>query len=215
MKQLIQRNKGGVTMKRLNKYLNLKTAKKVFSGVVSVILAITLITMLFTVITVKASGGEPEVFGYQIKTVLSGSMEPEFKTGSIIAVKPGGDMTRFKDGDVITFMEEDRLITHRVIEVVHSGENVMYRTKGDNNDAPDRNLVLSDNVVAEYKGFTIPYVGYIASFAQSKEGGALLLILPGLLLLGYAGYSIWQGLSQLENRKEKSNKTEKVKEDPV
>lgn len=34
--------------------------------------------------------GEPQVFGYQLKTVLSGSMEPEIKTGSIIAVKPGG-----------------------------------------------------------------------------------------------------------------------------
>ncbi|MGP4070928.1 signal peptidase I SipW [Piscibacillus sp. B03] len=202
-------------MKRLNKYLNLKTAKKVFSAFISVMLAITLIIMLFMVITVKASGGEPEVFGYQIKTVLSGSMEPEFYTGSIITVKPGGDMTRFKNGDVITFMEEDKLITHRVIEVVNSGENVMYRTKGDNNDAADRELVLSDNVVAEYTGFTIPYVGYIASFAQSKEGGALMLMLPGLLLIGYAGFSIWQGLTQLERRKENQSKSEEVNEGPA
>ncbi|WP_017187649.1 signal peptidase I SipW [Alkalibacillus haloalkaliphilus] len=191
--------------------VKMKTVKKVTSSVLSFTLILAVVLMAVTVISVKASGGEPEIFGYQIKTVLSGSMEPEFQTGSVIAVIPDGDMTRFVEGDVITFMEEDRLVTHRVVDVVESGDNVMYETKGDNNNAPDRDLVLSDNVVAEYTGFTIPYVGYIASFAQSQLGGALMLILPGLLLMGYAGYAIWQGVSQLEsNNKKKEEKTEKA-----
>lgn len=172
-----------------------------------------MILLAFVVISTKASGGDPELFGYQFKTVLSGSMEPEFKTGSIIAVKPGGDMTRFAEGDVITFMEgENKLITHRVIDVIHSGDNVMYETKGDNNNAPDSSLVLSENVVAEYAGFTIPYLGYLGSFAQSKEGAALLLIVPGLLLLIYAGFTMWQGISQLERENKARVTPEKVEE---
>lgn len=182
--------------------MKFKTVKKIVSGMINVVLYTSLIVLAFIVISTKASGGEPEIFGYQLKAVLSGSMEPEFKTGSIIAVMPGGDMTRFKEGDIITFIEEDnKLITHRVIDVIRSGDQVMYETKGDNNNAPDSNLVLSENVIAEYTGFTIPYVGYVASFAQSKEGGALLLILPGVLLIIYAGISIWQGISQLEKDK--------------
>lgn len=160
-----------------------------------------LLLMLFLVISSKAAGGEPQIFGYQLKSVLSGSMEPGIKTGSIIAVKPGGDMTRFKEGDVVTFQEEEnKLITHRVTEVIENGKQVLYRTKGDNNNAEDMNPVISDNIVAEYTGVTVPYVGYFIDFAQSKNGSALLLILPGLILLGYSGFNIWQTLSQLEKK---------------
>ncbi|ADU28590.1 signal peptidase I SipW [Evansella cellulosilytica] len=196
----------------------LKVAKKIASGLVTFTLFVSLIAMVFIVISTKASGGEPELFGYQIKTVLSGSMEPEFKTGSIIAVEPGGDMTRFQEGDIITFVERDNiLITHRIVDVVHSGEYLMYETKGDANNAPDSSLVLSDNVVAHYTGFTIPYVGYVASFAQSREGSALLLIIPGLILFFYAAYSIWDAISQLEKKNKKKERLDKVDEveDPI
>ncbi|KGA98948.1 signal peptidase [Alkalihalobacillus alcalophilus ATCC 27647 = CGMCC 1.3604] len=189
----------------------MKVAMKWSSRLISFVLFVSLVFMVFIVISSKASGGEPELFGYQFKTVLSGSMEPEFQTGSIIAVKPGGDMTRFQEGDIVTFMEnENKFITHRVIDVVQSGEHVMYETKGDNNNAPDSALVLSENIIAEYVGFTIPYAGYVGNFAQSKEGAALLLILPGLLLLIYSGFTIWQGISQLEKDNKTKSKLEEV-----
>ncbi|WP_163970564.1 signal peptidase I SipW [Oceanobacillus halotolerans] len=178
-----------------------KTSRKILkwlNHIATTLLFVVLISMLFIVISSKASGGEPEIFGYQLKTVLSGSMEPDIQTGSIIAVKPGGDMTRFQEGDVITYMEEDqKLVTHRITEVIHSGDNVMYRTKGDNNDAVDAEPVLSENVVAEYKGFTIPYIGYIINFAQSQNG-AFLLLIPGFLLLGYSAFIIWKAIREIE-----------------
>ncbi|SEU09565.1 signal peptidase, endoplasmic reticulum-type [Salinibacillus kushneri] len=164
----------------------------------------TVLTLaLFFVTISKASGGEPEIFGYQLKTVQSGSMEQEFQTGSIIAVKPGGDMTRFEKGDVITFVAEDqKLITHRVVEVVESGGKTLYRTKGDNNNAADLNPVRSENVVAVYAGFTIPYLGYFVDFAKSQNG-AFLLLIPGILLLCYAGFTIWRALSELDKSKKR------------
>ncbi|WP_010647655.1 signal peptidase I SipW [Oceanobacillus massiliensis] len=181
-------------MKKLNKRIVLRW----LNNITTTILFILMIGMLFLVVSSKVSGGEPQAFGYQLKTVLSGSMEPGIKTGSIIAVKPGGDMSRFKENDVITFMEEDnKLITHRVTEVVQSGENVMYRTKGDNNNAEDMDPVLSENVVAVYTGFTIPYIGYLVNFAQTQNG-AFMLLIPGILLIAYAGFTIWQAIRQIE-----------------
>lgn len=178
--------------------MNLKTVAKWTGNLLTYVMMAVLIFLAVTVVATKASGGEPEILGYQLKTVLSGSMEPEFNTGSIIAVEPGGDMTRFQSGDVITFVEEDgKLITHRVIEVVNSGEHVMYRTKGDNNASPDSSLVLSDNVVAQYTGFTIPYLGYVVNYAQSQNG-AFLLLIPGFILIVYAGFTIWQAVRELE-----------------
>lgn len=178
-----------------------KKVLKWVNHIVTGILVVVFIVFAAFVLLNKFSGGEPSIFGYQLKTVLSGSMEPTIKTGSIIAVKPGGDMTRFKEGDIITFMDEERrLVTHRIIEVVQSGDQTMYRTKGDNNNAPDQNLVMSGNVVAEYTGFTIPYLGYISEFIQSKNGILVTVILPGVLLLIYAIYTIWTAFRQLDKQ---------------
>ena len=183
-----------------------KTIKKWISNFVTIVLFLILILMIFLFVSTKVSGGEPQVFGYQLKTVLSGSMEPGIKTGSIILVKPGGDMEKLNKGDVITFINEDRVIvTHRILEVIKSGEQVSYRTKGDNNKTADPNSVLSNNILAKYTGFTIPYVGYIADFAKSKAGNALFLILPGILLICYSLFSIWNSFSQLEKRNKKTS----------
>ena len=189
----------------------MKKALKTMSNLVTFILFVALLLMAFLVISSKAAGGEPQVFGYQFKTVLSGSMEPTFQTGSIIGVEPveGEEKKQLKEGDVITFVDsEERLITHRIIGVEASGEHVMYQTKGDNNNTADQELVLSDNVQAVYADITIPYIGYLIDYAQSKEGGALLLIVPGLLLLGYSAFSIYQGLRELESISKKAETKE-------
>jgi signal peptidase I len=189
--------------------MNMKKVKKWTSNIITGILFAVLIFMVVVVVSSKASGGEPEAFGYQLKTVLSGSMEPGIQTGSIIAVKPGGDMTRFEKGDVITFhQEENMLVTHRVAEVIKNGDQVMYRTKGDNNKTEDLNPVLSENVVAEYTGFTVPYVGYFMDFTNSKNG-AFLFIIPGILLLIYSGFTIWRAISQIEVKPKKTDTAEK------
>lgn len=180
--------------------------KKWIGNGITHIMLVAIIFMAVVVVTSKVSGGEPEMFGFQFKTVLSGSMEPEFDTGSVIVVKPVGDSERFNKGDVITFLEEDgKLITHRVVDVVSNGERVMYQTKGDNNQSPDRNLVLAENIVAQYSGFSIPFLGYIVNIAKSQNG-AFLLLIPGIILLGYAGYVIFQAIREIDrSEKEKLN----------
>lgn len=187
---------------RYKKVTKKEKTMKWINNIVSGILMILLISLATVVVISKASGGEPQLFGYQIKTVLSGSMEPDIQTGSIIGVKLAEDKNDFKKGDVITFQEEDILITHRITEVVESGDAILYRTKGDNNNAEDMNPVISENVVAQYTGFTVPYLGYFVNFSQSKNG-ALLLLIPGFLLLIYSAYTIWTVLSVIELRPKK------------
>lgn len=169
---------------------------KVISNIVTSLLFVMLICAVFAVIVSRASGGEANLFGYQFKTVLSGSMEPIVQTGSVIAIKQIKDKPRFEKGDVVTYKaKDDILITHRIVKV--KGDGKSYITKGDNNNAPDPDPVLADNIVGEYTGYTVPYLGYAMNFAASKEGNALLLILPGLLLIGYAIFTIWRGLQQV------------------
>ncbi|MBM7690899.1 signal peptidase [Peribacillus deserti] len=188
----------------------MKKVLKILSNTLTYVLFAVFLLMLFLVISSKASGGEPQAFGYQLKTVLSGSMEPTFQTGSIIAVKPLNTDERksLKKGSIITFREsEEKLITHRVTKVLGTGQNVSYETKGDNNDATDLQPVLSQNVVAQYDGFTIPYAGYFISYASSKTGSALMMVVPGLLILLYAGYTIFQAIREIDSKTKNTETT--------
>lgn len=180
--------------------MNGKRLLKAINHTITTALFIVLLLTLFLVISTKASGGEPSLFGYQIKTVLSGSMEPDIKTGSILSIKEVDDPTDFQTGDVITFRtEEDILITHRIVEVNEAGGE--YITKGDANNAPDREPVTADSIIGSYTGFQIPYVGYVMNFASSNEGTALLLVIPGILLIIYAVGTILGAFRQINHGK--------------
>ncbi|MDY7222689.1 signal peptidase I SipW [Halalkalibacterium halodurans] len=177
---------------------------KIISKSMTFLLFLLMISVAMLSIISHASGGKPTVLGHQLNVVLSGSMEPAFHTGSIIAVKQvEGNGTGFQAGDVITFLKEDNtLVTHRIVEVLQNGDHVQYVTKGDNNDAADLEPVLAANVVGEYTGFTVPYLGYILTFATTKEGTALLMIVPGVLLILYSIITLWRVIGTLEKRQE-------------
>ena len=154
--------------------------------------AITSLLVILVVIGAMLLGGV-RILGYQVFTVLSGSMEPVYHTGSLIYVKDV-DYRDLGEGDVITFMlNEDTVATHRIVGVVPDEEDpsvVRYRTKGDANDAEDGALVHYKNVIGS-PVFTIPYLGYVANYIQNPPGtyiaisaGAVLMILvvlPDLL----------------------------------
>ncbi|QHS24360.1 signal peptidase I [Virgibacillus sp. MSP4-1] len=178
-----------------------KSVFKVIKNTLYLLVCATLLLMTIIVLSSRASGGEPQIFGYQFKTVLSGSMEPTFETGSIIVVKDVENPASLQKDDIITFQaSENALVTHRIIEKFTQGENTFYRTQGDNNDGPDTQPVLSENVVAKYTGVTIPLIGYFLNFASSPMGTAILLIGPGLMLLGYAVYSFRLALKELDRQ---------------
>lgn len=184
--------------------MTFRTLKKWVSGAITTLLFIILICMVFVVFSSKISDGEPNFFGYQFKTVLSGSMEPTFQTGSIIAVEPVKDPTNLKKGDVITFrIDKATTVTHRIFKVKGTDSQPKYITKGDNNDGHDSKPVLPANVEAVYTGFTVPFVGYFMHYAQSKEGTALLVVLPGILLIIYSVITIWKAFKEIDGRKKK------------
>ena len=163
----------------------MKTILKVWNVITSLLVTVVIIVALLL--------AGVRLFGFQVFTVLSGSMEPTYHTGSLIYVKDV-DYRDLGDGDVITFMlSEDTIATHRIVGVVPDEEDpsvVRYRTKGDANDAEDGSLVHYKNVIGT-PVFTIPYLGYVASYIQNPpgtyiaiSGGAILMLLvflPDLL----------------------------------
>ena len=169
-----------------------------------------ILVILVVILALLLSGAR--FLGMQVFTVLSGSMEPTYHVGSLIYVK-SVDYRQLEAGDVITFMlSEDTLATHRIVEVVPDDEDpttLRYRTKGDANEAEDGSLVHYKNVVGT-PVFTIPYLGYVASYIQNPPGtyiaicgGAVLLLLMFIPDL----------LSSDEPEQEKADKPKKEKKD--
>lgn len=170
-------------------------------------LLIVFIVLVAALVVTNQLTNTSGIFGYQLKTVLSGSMEPGIQTGSIIAIEAvdNEESTEFQKDDIITFINDDeQLVTHRIIDVAENESGVTYTTKGDNNDTADTEPVLSSNIVGEYQGFTIPYLGYLVNFAQSPNGILLLMIVPGVFMLLYSGFTIWSTLRKLEKNQRKS-----------
>ena len=118
---------------------------------------------------------------YEVKVVLSGSMEPAIKVGSLAIVKP---VELYKTGDVITFGKDDRNnipTTHRIIaEQVVSGEFI-FTTKGDANDDPDAREVREDEIIGKVI-FDIPYLGFILDMARKPLGFVILIGIPAGLV---------------------------------
>ena len=155
----------------------LKTISKILKVSSSVLIALAAILALFLV--------GMKVFGFQIYTILSPSMEPNYPTGAIIYVKEV-DTATLKEGDVITFQLTDNMTaTHRIIEVMSDDKNqgeMLYRTKGDNNKHADSNPVTSDRILGKVV-FSIPVLGLLASYIQTRSGLFVCLAIAGALML--------------------------------
>ena len=123
--------------------------------------------------------------GLQVFTVLSGSMEPTYHTGSVIYVKEV-DYKELKVGDAITFMvDEDTIATHRIGEILPDEEDpevVRFRTKGDANDAEDGTPVHYKNIIGQ-PIFSIPKLGYIVDYVQRPPGMYLGIAVGAVLLM--------------------------------
>lgn len=159
----------------------MKTLRKTWNIISTVLVSLVVLLALLLV--------GARVFGLQVFTVLSGSMEPTYHTGSLIYVKKVDPYT-IQSGQVITFLlDEDTIATHRVVAVVPDEEDasvIRFRTKGDANESEDGGLVHYKNVIGT-PVFTIPKLGYVASYIQHPPGmyvaiaaGAVLLMLTFL-----------------------------------
>ena len=119
---------------------------------------IFLLVVLGFIITAKANGKTPSLFGYRLFIVESGSMQPTFDIGTVILSKEPSDPSNLSVGDVVTFKSlNDTTVTHRIIEVVTDEDgSIKYRTKGDNPlNSPDSELLDPERVISVYV-FKIP-----------------------------------------------------------
>ncbi|MBN1643530.1 MAG: signal peptidase I [Dehalococcoidales bacterium] len=146
-------------------------ATRIVTWIITGILLLFIAGLLF----VYAS---PDYGFYYVKT---GSMKPAINPGDIVITGPvGGWLTgELEVGKVITYMQGDVMVTHRIVKIREDGA---LTTKGDANEDPDPLTVLPHNVDGIYM-FKIPLVGYISGFVSNRSGWFLVIIIPAIVLV--------------------------------
>lgn len=166
----------------------------------------TALVVLIVICAVFLMGSR--LLGYQVFTVLSGSMEPEYSVGDLLYVRKV-DVNSIKVGEPITFILNEDLVvaTHRVVEV--DAENQHFYTKGDANEIADSEPVHFNNVIGVPQ-FSIPMLGYVSEFIQNPPG-TYITIAVGLLLILVVFLPDFIGVGKKKRNIEKDNESEMVK----
>jgi len=156
----------------------MRSNAKLILRLISSILVCVVVLLAFSVSLIR-------VFGFEVYGVLTGSMEPEYPTGSLIYVKKI-DTSKLEVGDTISFkLSENVIATHRIIEIVPDENNpaaVQYRTKGDANSVADSSLVSEGDIIGKVV-FCLPQMGYFLNYVQSPTGIAMTIIVSVLLVI--------------------------------
>lgn len=159
----------------------------VLSGVLS---GITTALLIVAVLLALALAVVPRIMGGMALTVLTGSMEPLYSPGDMVAVK-AANPDEIQVGDVVTFQPtsgDPLLITHRVITKQLGGtpDGTLFVTQGDANGAPDEPIVA-----AQIKGqvmYHVPYIGHAAMAVG--EHRQFVVVAAATALLGYGAFML-------------------------
>lgn len=121
--------------------------------------------------------------GYKAYVVQTGSMAPAISQGSLVIDHHVNPRT-IKAGEVITYINPQntrQTITHRVVKSEARPGLTALVTKGDANQAPDREI-LGGSVVGRVV-LHIPYLGSATNWLHTLPGLFLLVLLPGLIII--------------------------------
>ena len=150
---------------------------------VNIILGLVLCAVLFAFLI-------PTAFSGSLAIVRSSSMEPAMRAGSLAMMLPI-EAEDVKVGDIIAFeppWDPDVIVSHRVIGVRYD-EQISFDTKGDATEDSAPYYVPARNVHGTVI-FSIPYLGYAASYAvgyvRTWLGFVTLVCIPTAILVGSA-----------------------------
>lgn len=171
-----QTNTNEETDKKQNKKEKVLTPFKIIGKAINIVIWVLIVLALAVLIFTVASH-KTEVFGYRMYIIMSGSMEPQINIKDAIITKQEAEP---KVGDIIAFENGSAITVHRITKVYTEGDNRLYQTKGDNNNAEDQGLVQKSQVKGTVK-VILPVVGQTVYFLQSHF--IVLILAIGIIII--------------------------------
>lgn len=153
------------------------------------IAAVCLIAMsIFVLLTVvlTPAGQVPQVMGFSVLRVLTGSMKPEIPEDSMLLVQKV-DAASLQVGDVISFFSPDpslngALNTHRIVDIAEADGSLQFTTKGDANLIEDQYPVDESRVVGKVI-FVSTRLGKLLRLISNPLVFGLAVLVPLVLIL--------------------------------
>ncbi len=150
----------------------------------------------------------PTVFGVAPMVVLSGSMsgsaEDHIEVGDLIfCTRP--DVEALREGDIVSFMDDKIVVTHRIVKIEEQNGQKLFTTKGDANNTEDP-PISSDQIIGKYAG-RIPRLGDFAIFLQKPLGMAVFIGIP------VCAFIIYDIIRRQRQARKGSDETQKLKEE--
>ena len=181
-----------------------KRSKKIRIIVYIILIPILICNIILIIQSAIQPKETPELVGIKSYVIISGSMQPELNIGDIVIVKKVEDL---QEGDIISFRQGQSVITHRINKIMDENGEIVYQTKGDNNNIEDSGTI-TDSVIEGKVIYKIPKLGKISLFLQNK---IILIIIAFVMLCGMVAYS---GVKEKRKKKRKMvrEKYEKMEE---
>lgn len=156
--------------KRIKRKNKVGTVKSVLTYLLIAIITIWVIIFVLG----KVSEGNNK---FQINSfvVISGSMNPTLKVNDLIFSKKIEE-SEIQKGDIISFIKDNQVITHRINNILEKDGKRQYETKGDNNNDIDEENVTYEEIVGKYI-FRIPVIGYLVRSSQTQMGLVVIIII--------------------------------------
>ncbi len=156
--------------------LTFKKVTKWLLNVLTIILLVLLSLVIYGKVTTISENSYPNYFGYTFFEVASGSMEPTLHINDVILVKITKD--NIKKDDIIAFIQDKAIITHRVIYI----DGDIITVKGDNNNTIDAPIAINSVIGKVVKIY--PHLGVWKKVLSEPK--ILILIFATLLLFDFA-----------------------------
>lgn len=153
--------------------------------IASVLIILCAVVVMLSVVFTR-SGEVPRIGGYSLMCVVSGSMEPEIPTNSLVLVKetPADEVEK---GDIISFYSSDPALdgainTHRVVDIKTVDGELEFVTRGDANGFTDQYTAKAKFLVGKVAHVS-PSLGILVKLSSNPLIFIPLIIVPLLIML--------------------------------
>ena len=181
-----------------------KQNAKIIKKVMEIIAIILIYNIILIAISSENKISLINILGYESYVIKTNSMEPTIDINDVIITKKVKE-EEIKVQDIITFVKDKEVITHRITKIETENDIKKYTTKGDNNNIEDSFKITYDNIAGKHI-LTIPKLGKIVKVLENQ----IIFLIILLIILIYMFFRI-QNQEKKEIRREKKKSEENRK----
>lgn len=181
-----------------------KKNAKIIKKVMEIIAIILIYNIILIAISSENKISLINIFGYKSFIIKTNSMEPTIDINDVIITKKVQE-EEIKVQDIITFIKDNEVITHRITKIENEENIKKYTTKGDNNNIEDSFKITYDNIEGKHI-LTIPNLGVIVKVLENQ-----IIFLIILLIILICMFFRIQNQEKKEIRREKKKSEENRK----